>query len=150
MDPNDDDQIQRIVRGAKDLIRVLEASSVRRLCLETGDFKVEIEREPAAGERPPLAAPAERAGGAAAPSTHFQVVAPLVGTFFHSPSPGAKPFVEVGARVQRGETVGIIEVMKVMNAVTCDVAGVVVEILAENGHPVQYGQPLMVIDTAAA
>ena len=63
-------------------------------------------------------------------------------------SPGAKPFVEVGARVQRGQTIGIIEAMKIMNEVPSDAAGVVVEILVENGQPVQYEQPLIVLDTA--
>jgi acetyl-CoA carboxylase biotin carboxyl carrier protein len=78
------------------------------------------------------------------------VLAPLVGTFYHSQSPGSKPFIELGARIEVGQTVGIIEVMKVMNSVTSDVAGVVVEILVPNGHPVQYEQPLLVIDTALA
>ena len=76
------------------------------------------------------------------------MVAPLVGTFFLSRKPGAKPFVEVGARVQRGQTIGIIDVMKTMNEVPSDAAGVVVEILASDGQPVQCDQPLIVIDTA--
>jgi len=76
------------------------------------------------------------------------VVAPLVGIFYRSSSPGAKPFVEVGDTVESGQKVGIIEAMKTMNEVTSDYSGVVTEILAKNGEAVQYEQSLMLIDTA--
>ena len=90
-------------------------------------------------------------GHAAQPDTsRHQVLAPVVGTFYRTPSPGAKPFVEVGSRVQRGQPIGIIEVMKVMNEVTSDASGVVVDVLVQNGQPVQYEQPLIVIDTSQA
>jgi acetyl-CoA carboxylase biotin carboxyl carrier protein len=75
---------------------------------------------------------------------HF-VKSPMVGTFYRAASPGAKPFVEVGDTVQEGDTLCIIEAMKLMNEIEADKAGVVKQILAENGQPVEYGQPLVVI-----
>ena len=127
---------------------MLESTSIRRVRLEVGPYKIEVERIAegafAAAARPDEGGPAPRAGN------RYSVLAPLVGTFYNAPSPGAKPFVEVGARVQPGQAVGIIEVMKVMNEVASDVAGVVDEILVQNGHPVQYEQPLMIIDTSVA
>jgi acetyl-CoA carboxylase biotin carboxyl carrier protein len=140
------------VKEARELVSMLETTSVRRICLEAGDFKIEIER--AFGEGSALAAPSAVAGPAAgaapgaATSRHTQL-APLVGTFYRSANPGSKAFVEVGSRVERGQTVGIIEAMKLMNEVLADAAGVVVEILVENAQPVQFEQPLLVIDTKA-
>jgi acetyl-CoA carboxylase biotin carboxyl carrier protein len=146
--PDGDDQFKQVVREAKELIRMLESTSIRRVRLEVGPYKIEVERTAegafAAGGRPDEGGPAPGVGN------RHSVLAPLVGTFYNAPSPGAKPFVEVGARVQPGQAIGIIEVMKVMNEVASDVAGVVVEILAQNGHPVQYEQPLMIIDTSVA
>jgi acetyl-CoA carboxylase biotin carboxyl carrier protein len=140
------------VKEARALVSMLETTSVRRICLEAGDFKIEIER--AFSEGSALAAPsvaiAGTPGGApgAATSRHTQL-APLVGTFYRSANPSSKAFVEVGSRVERGQAVGIIEAMKLMNEVLADAAGVVVEILVENAQPVQFEQPLLVIDTKA-
>ena len=85
-----------------------------------------------------MAAPAEIPG-------HL-VKSPMVGTFYRSPSPGAKPFVEVGDTVKSGETICIIEAMKLLNEIECDKDGVVKAILVENGQPVEYGEPLVIID----
>ena len=71
----------------------------------------------------------------------------MVGTFYIAPSPGAKPFVEVGKRVQTGDTLCIIEAMKILNQIEADVDGLVADVLVENGQPVEFGQPLFVIDT---
>jgi acetyl-CoA carboxylase biotin carboxyl carrier protein len=81
----------------------------------------------------------------AAPSGH-QVIAPMVGTYYASATPGAKPFVEIGTVVEAGDTLCIIEAMKMMNQIESEVAGRVVSILAENGNPVEYGQLLFVIE----
>jgi acetyl-CoA carboxylase biotin carboxyl carrier protein len=148
---NNAEQIERVVKEARALVSMLETTSVRRICLEAGDFKIEIER--AFSEGSALAAPSVAIGtpgGApgAATSRHTQL-APLVGTFYRSANPSSKAFVEVGSRVERGQTVGIIEAMKLMNEVLADAAGVVVEILVENAQPVQFEQPLLVIDTKA-
>jgi acetyl-CoA carboxylase biotin carboxyl carrier protein len=151
---NNAEQIERVVKEARALVSMLETTSVRRICLEAGDFKIEIER--AFGEGSALGAPsvaiaagAGPSGGPAAPTTRHTQLAPLVGTFYRSANPGSKALVEVGSRVERGQTVGIIEAMKLMNEVLADAAGVVVEILVENAQPVQFEQPLLVIDTKA-
>lgn len=153
MEVKNAEQIERVVKEARELVSMLETTTVRRICLEAGDFKIEIER--AFGEGSALAAPSLTVGGpapggppAAATTRHTQL-APLVGTFYRSATPGSKAFVEVGSRVERGQTIGIIEAMKLMNEVLADAAGVVVEILVENAQPVQFEQPLLVIDTKA-
>jgi acetyl-CoA carboxylase biotin carboxyl carrier protein len=92
------------------------------------------------------------AGGAGAPvdqdilASGTQIESPSVGLFWRSPSPGAPPFVEVGGRVATGDTVAIVEVMKLMNHVAAPVDGVVTAILVENGAPVEFGQPIVVVD----
>jgi acetyl-CoA carboxylase biotin carboxyl carrier protein len=96
---------------------------------------------PAAKVSATVTAPVE-----SAPPGH-QVTAPMVGTYYAGPSPGAKPFVEIGTVVNAGDTLCIIEAMKMMNQIDADVSGRIVSILAENGSPVEYGQLLFVIDT---
>jgi acetyl-CoA carboxylase biotin carboxyl carrier protein len=153
VDVKNAEQIERVVKEARELVSMLETTSVRRICLEAGDFKIEIER--AFGEGSALAAPAVAIAGAApggapgASTTRHTQLAPLVGTFYRSANPGSKAFIEVGSRVERGQIIGIIEAMKLMNEVLADAAGVVVEILVENAQPVQFEQPLLVIDTKA-
>jgi acetyl-CoA carboxylase biotin carboxyl carrier protein len=95
----------------------------------------------------PSAAPAASAAdsGSDVPSGH-QVTSPIVGTFYRSSSPTAKPFAEVGKSVNVGDTLCIIEAMKIMNQIEADKSGVVKAILAENGDPVEYGQPLFIIE----
>lgn len=152
MEPKSAEQIQQVVKEARELVSMLERTSVRRVCLEAGDYKIEIERafvgEAGVALSPSVSAVAPPATAAAATNRHT-VLAPLVGTFYRASSPGAKPLVEVGSRVQRGQPIGIIEAMKLMNEVVAEAAGVVVEILIENAQPVQYEQPLLVIDTTA-
>ncbi len=108
---------------------------------------------PAVAAAPPVAAPATAHASAAAP-THDSakpaalaadvhlIKSPIVGTYYSAPSPEAEPFVAVGARVESGQVLCIIEAMKLMNEIESDVAGEVVQILVENGHPVEYGEPL--------
>lgn len=94
-----------------------------------------------------VAAPAPAAAPAAeaAPAGHL-VKSPMVGTFYRSASPGAKPFVEIGSQVKQGETICIIEAMKILNEIEADKSGTVIQILGENGQAVEYGQPLFVIE----
>jgi acetyl-CoA carboxylase biotin carboxyl carrier protein len=94
---------------------------------------------PAAGGGTPEAAPA--------PAGHA-VTSPLVGTFYRSPSPDAAPFVEIGARIQVDQVLCIVEAMKVMNEIKSEVAGEVLDILVDNGEPVEYGQPLFLVKTS--
>ena len=95
----------------------------------------------------PVAAPAAPAAApvAAAPTGHA-VKSPMVGTFYRSASPGAKPFVEVGQAVKQGDTICIIEAMKILNEIEADKAGTITQILCENGQAVEYGQPLFIIE----
>jgi acetyl-CoA carboxylase biotin carboxyl carrier protein len=97
------------------------------------------------GAVPPTVPPAGGAAGEV-PDGHTAIESPSVGLFWRAPSPGAAPFVEVGARVAAGETVAIVEVMKLMNHVASPVDGVVSAILVENGAPVEFGQPIVVVD----
>jgi acetyl-CoA carboxylase biotin carboxyl carrier protein len=146
------DDIQQAINEAKELIKMLETTSVRRVSLEAGSFNIEVERTfaegPSAPRAPDVIRTPEAAHGGGARG-HHQVLSPMVGTFYNAPSPGAKPFVEVGSRVERGQAIGIVEAMKVMNEVPSDVSGTVTEILASNGQPVQYEEPLMIIDTGS-
>jgi acetyl-CoA carboxylase biotin carboxyl carrier protein len=93
------------------------------------------------GAAAPAPAPAE------APPAGHQITSPMVGTYYSGASPGAKPFVEIGSQVSPGDTLCIIEAMKMMNQIEADVGGRVVRILVENGDPVDFGQPLFVIET---
>jgi len=143
------------IRKVKKLIELLESSGIAEIEISEGEESVRISRYAQPG--PPVAqsivaAPASVAPEAAesartpAPSTGHEVTAPMVGTFYASPSPGAKPFVEIGSTIAAGETLCIIEAMKMMNQIEADVGGKIVSILAENGHPVEFGQPLFIID----
>jgi len=96
----------------------------------------------AAGSAP--AAPAAAEKPAHAPGTHI-LTSPIVGTFYRSPSPDSPPFVEVGSRVKKGQMLCIIEAMKLMNEIECDMAGEIVKRIASTGQPVEYGQPLFAI-----
>lgn len=146
------------IRKVKKLIELLEESGIAEIEIHEGEESVRISRAsqtaPAvyAAPAPVAAAPAVAPAPAAAeeavsavPSGH-QVTSPIVGTFYRSPSPTAKAFVEVGQSVNVGETLCIIEAMKIMNQIEADKGGVIKAILAENGEPVEYGQPLFIIE----
>jgi acetyl-CoA carboxylase biotin carboxyl carrier protein len=147
------------LRKLKKLIDLVQESGIAELEITEGEEKVRILKgggavapaTPAAPEAAPVATeakpppPASTAQEPEAASEGQLVKAPMVGTFYRSPSPDAKPFVEVGQAVKKGETVCIIEAMKLMNEIETEVSGVVKAILVENGQPVEYGQPLFVI-----
>jgi acetyl-CoA carboxylase biotin carboxyl carrier protein len=149
------------LRKLKTLIELVESSGIAELEIEEGEERVRITRSAAAvlPSAPPTsvhAAAAPALGQAQAPalpetpvapaeSEGHLVKSPMVGTFYRATSPGAKPFVEVGDSVQVGDTLCIIEAMKLMNEIESDKAGVVRQVLAENGQPVEFGQPLIVI-----
>ena len=139
------EDVQQAVKEAKELIKMLESSSVSRMQLITGNFKILVERKLAQASG--AVAPPSGASAAATGDGLYRVLSPMVGTFYHSSSPGEAPFVEVGARVQRGQKIGIVEAMKVMNEISSDASGVVVEILVGNGQAVEFEQPLIAIDT---
>ena len=150
----------------KELIEFLIEKDVTEFELERGDVKVRIKRGTQAAAQdvhyvamPPMAAPAEArvaapaassAASAAAPPAAESakeeglhvVTSPIVGTFYESPSPGSPPFVKPGDAVEPGQVLCIIEAMKLMNEIECDVAGELANRLVKNGQPVEYGQPL--------
>ncbi len=146
------------LRKLKKLIDLVEESGIAELEITEGEEKVKIVKSLAAAPAPQavvlpqpaaaLPAPAPvPAAPEAAPETHegHPVKSPMVGTFYRTPSPDAKPFVEVGQSVKEGQIICIIEAMKLMNEIECDKSGVVKAILVENGQPVEYGQPLFII-----
>ncbi len=157
------------IRKVKKLIELLDESGIAEIEITEGEEAVRISRYPQgaaiaaapaapvaiaapapAAAAPAVAAPAAADAPAAAPAEPeeegFLVAAPMVGTFYAASSPGAAPYVQVGDRVNEGDTLCIIEAMKMMNQIEADVSGVVKSIRVQNGEPVEYGQTLIVID----
>ena len=150
------------IRKVKKLIELLEESGVAEIEIHEGEESVRISRQsaaPLAAPMPyPLMAPAPAAAPSAAPAPVAEAPAeaaipaghtvnsPMVGTFYRAPSPGASAFVEVGSRVNVGDTLCIIEAMKMLNQIEADKAGVIKAVLVENAEPVEYGQALFVIE----
>jgi len=152
------------IRKLKKLIELLETSGIAEIEIKEGEDSVRISRQPAGGA-PPIAlappwggapayglppampgpAPAPTAPAVEALQGHV-MRSPMVGTFYRSAAPGSKPLVEVGQRVNIGDPVCIIEAMKMFNQIEADHAGVITRILAENGQPVEYDQPLLAIE----
>jgi acetyl-CoA carboxylase biotin carboxyl carrier protein len=146
------------LRKLKKLIDLVQESGIAELEITEGEERVRINRggatvlpaaAPAAAAAPiaPVAGTAvagEPSGEPKAPEGHV-LKSPMVGTFYRAASPGAKPFVEIGQTVGEGDTVCIIEAMKLLNEIEADRGGVVKAVLVENGQPVEYGQPLMII-----
>lgn len=147
------------IRKVKKLIELLEESNIDELEIHEGEESVRISRHgkqaavfappPAAVApvaAPAPAAPAPAAADAAASAPANALCSPMVGTFYRAPSPGAKAFVEVGQSVKAGEVVCIVEAMKMMNQIEADRSGVVASILVEDGEPIEFDQPLIVIN----
>ena len=142
------------LRKLKKLIDLVQESGISELEVTEGEEKVKIVKSGgsssahAASVPVPVAAPISAPAAPAAPAEipGHVVKSPMVGTFYRSPSPGAKPFVEVGDTVKSGDAICIIEAMKLLNEIECDKDGVVKAILVENGQPVEYGEPLVVIE----
>jgi len=149
------------LRKLKTLIDLVSDSNVSELEITEAEGKVRIVKGGGALVQgyaaapvyapPPAAAPAAPAAAAAAPVVEaapagHAVKSPMVGTFYRSSAPGAKPFVEVGDSIKQGETICIIEAMKILNEIEADKSGTVTQILCENGQAVEYGQPLFIIE----
>jgi acetyl-CoA carboxylase biotin carboxyl carrier protein len=156
------------IRKIKKLIELLEESGIAEIEIKEGEEAVRISRMPVAAAAthvapqpmhvpagalsPSAAATAAQAGAAAeAPpprpkSNEHVITAPMVGTFYGSPSPGAKAFVEIGDEIKLGQVLCIIEAMKMMNQIEADKAGRITSIMARNGDPVEFGQPLFVVE----
>jgi acetyl-CoA carboxylase biotin carboxyl carrier protein len=153
------------IRKVKKLIELLEESGVSEIEIKEGEESVRISRHPTgmvhtfaapgaypAAYAPPAAGPAAGVAAtvatpppSAAASSENAVTAPMVGTFYAAPAPGAKPFVEIGSEVKPGDVLCIIEAMKMMNQIESDKAGRVVSVLVKNGDPVEFDQTLFII-----
>lgn len=148
------------LRKLKTLIDLVSESNVSELEITEAEGKVRIVKggpapvmqqaaapapQAAAAPSPAAAAPQAAPVPAAAPTGHT-VKSPMVGTFYRASSPGAKPFIEVGSTVKEGDTVCIIEAMKILNEIEADKSGTISQILCENGQAVEYGQPLFIIE----
>ncbi len=153
------------IRKVKKLIELLEESGIAEIEISEGEESVRISRYAPGSQSAPApivhyaAAPAPQAAvapaaapvvaapvAAPAPRNDHTVTAPMVGTLYSAPTPGAKPFVEIGSEVNVGDTLCIIEAMKMMNQIESDKAGRVTAILVKNGEPVEFGQPLFIIE----
>lgn len=151
------------IRKVKKLIELLEESGISELEIHEGEESVRISRHgnqtvaaPAPAPAPAPAAPAapgpspggedETASDQGGVPSGYVVESPMVGTFYRASAPGSPPFVEEGQSVQAGETVCIIEAMKILNQIEAEVSGTVKAVLVENGTPVEFGEPLMVIE----
>ncbi len=153
------------IRKVKKLIELLEDSGINEIEIHEGEESVRISRSSAAASAvmaapnmpiqqhfaAPVAAPLPAAAPVQDTNTETTISghimrAPMVGTFYRSPSPGAKAFCDVGSQVKAGDTLCIIEAMKMLNQIEADVSGTIKEILGENGQPVEYDQPLFIIE----
>ena len=145
------------IRKIKKLIELIEESDIAEIEIREGEESVRLSRYSAQPQQvfapqAPVAAgqlgPALPAAAPAAPEepAGYVVRSPMVGTFYRSPTPGAKSFVELGSRVSVGDTLCIIEAMKILNQIEADKSGVIAKILVENAQPVEYNQPLFVIE----
>ena len=167
---NGSPSLGELTQEVKELVRLISTTDVSELHLESGQFSILIKRgAPAGVERaqppsvytPPSTLPALDASSPVSLIGHSPahgeeialaegeqlIVAPMVGTFYAAPAPGEPPFVSVGEVVEPGQVVGIIEAMKMMNEIESELSGEISRILVENAQPVEYGQPLMVVQT---
>ncbi len=166
----DDDRESLLTDDIRELLRLVGESDIAEVLIKRGDAKVHIKRAIAsppvvnmvAGATSPATMPASaylpqavppavvvpmpEPASAEAQPIGVPITAPMVGTFYATPTPKDPPYVHVGDEVRPGDVLGIIEAMKIMNEIECEIRGHVREILVENSQPVEYGQPLMIID----
>ena len=147
------------IRKVKKLIELLEESGISELEISEGEESVRISRHPrttmqapqaiaspAVQAAPPAATPATAAGEHKPRNDEYTVTSPMVGTYYSAASPGAKAFVDIGSEIKVGQILCIIEAMKMMNQIESDKAGRITAILAKNGEPVEFGQPLFILE----
>jgi acetyl-CoA carboxylase biotin carboxyl carrier protein len=160
------------IKEIREILRLLDRYGIQDFTLQRGDNRIRVRkgglleestqvryREIPVSEAPPVQTPApESAPGspAAAPAAdplavgdnQFLVTSPIVGTFYRAPSPESPPYVEVGSTVSKGAVLCIVEAMKIMNEIECEVTGKISTVLVENAQPIEYGQPLFIVDLA--
>ena len=135
-----------MIESVRELIAMMSKGGISELDLTTGDVSIRLRGQSATVAAP---APSQHAAPTAHAPAHVQeepegnvIASPMIGTFYSAPSPGEAPFVKIGDEVEMGQVIGIIEAMKIMNEITADHAGVIVEALVQNAQPVEYGSPL--------
>ncbi|MDR7416759.1 MAG: acetyl-CoA carboxylase biotin carboxyl carrier protein [Armatimonadota bacterium] len=137
------------VEEIRELVRIVSEADIAELEVETGTLRVAIRKGRGNSGFPAPSVPAQPPAETApepSPPKWIPITAPMVGTFYRAPAPDAPPFVNEGDRVTAGQTVCLIEAMKMFNEIPAEMSGRVVRILVENGTPVEYGQPLMLIE----
>ena len=149
------------IRKVKKLMELLEESGMSEIEIKEGEESVKISRygnSPAPAQHPIQSFVQQQAPDSSAPTsqtaspneqpqeTGQSVTSPMVGTFYSAPSPTAKPFVSIGQKINQGDTVGIIEAMKIMNQIESDQSGTVIEILVKDGEAIEFGQSLIVVE----
>ena len=147
-----------------ELIKLVEESDIYELEVCEGKSKIRIAKGPQAAASaaltpathlaanptsaaPAAAAPGESPGAPVLLANQKEIVSPMVGTFYRAPAPDADPFIDVGQHVEIGQTVCIVEAMKLMNEIGAEVRGTIRDVLVENGQPVEFGQPLFIVET---
>lgn len=150
------------LKQIKNILDLISESDVNEVSIEEGDFKIKVKKkgdvehvtytQPAAPPQPaatpspaPEAAAPQTSGSSASPADGDTVKSPIVGTFYQSPSPDADPFVTIGSKVNKGDTLCIVEAMKIMNEIEAEFSGTVQEILVKDASPVEFDQPLFII-----
>jgi len=149
------------LKDIKAIIDLMKKNSISEFELERQDFKIRLKRGLNGGPVPvqyeegpsavapvvavPSATSSSALSAAAGANAELEIKSPMIGTFYRAPSPESVPYVEIGSEVNPESVVCIIEAMKVMNQIESDVDGVVTALLVENGHPVEYGQPLLIV-----
>lgn len=149
--PARSESLDQVAKFIDQVIGLMHQGGISELELEHGNFRLSLLSD---GVQQPNVSPTmstSQTSGSAAPrlgessDDSYTITAPMIGTYYAAPAPGEKPFVQPGDQIEEGQTVGIIEAMKIMNEIAADVSGEVVEIVAENGQTVEYGSPLVVV-----
>lgn len=137
-----------MIEKIKELLKSLENTSIEEIEFEAESFKLKakFKREGELPKAPSQTPEVKEETPSESKENYFVVESPMVGTFYRAPAPGAEPFVKEGDYVEKGQTLCIIEALKVMNEIESEVSGIVKKILVENGQPVEYGQPLFYIE----
>jgi len=149
MSPEPKNTIEDLKKKIQEMIKLMEENGLQELEIETEGIKIRLKKgvEVDISSKIPASPPQTSTSTSASKTSNLiEVKAPMVGTFYRAPSPGAKPFVEVGDTVEEGDVLCIIEAMKLMNEIKSECKGKIVEILVENGDPVEFGQVLFLIE----
>lgn len=142
-----DQRLDDVARTVRFLVETMRTHGLTKLAVDVGDISIRLRAgatgEPTVARRSPAPSSMAETAPETSPQQGHVVSAPMIGTFYTSASPGDPPFVRAGDRVEAGQTIGIIEAMKIMNEIASDRSGIVIDVLASNAQPVEYGSPLL-------